>query len=203
MTDFDFDKSLNQPPILENYNLFASDLSLQTAVEANGGAWNNEHAHTFGEILGKSETLELGNLANKNTPVLKTHDRFGNRLDIVEYHPAYHALMRISMENETHSLAWTSEKSGKYVARSVLAYLKQQMDEGTSCPVTMTFAVVPSLKISEAIADEWLPKILSNEYDERFLPADGKTRRDIRNGDDRTAGRLGRSREYYICGKIK
>jgi putative acyl-CoA dehydrogenase len=168
--DFDFDKSLNQPPILENYNLFASDLPLQTAIEANGGAWNNERAYTFGEILGKAETLELGNLANKNPPILKTHDRFGNRLDLVEFHPAYHELMRISMENETQSLAWTSEKQGKYVARSVLAYLKQQVDEGTSCPVTMTFAVVPSLKISEEIANEWLPKVLSNEYDARFLP---------------------------------
>ena len=168
---FDFDKSLNQPPILENYNLFTSDEGLKTAVEANGGAWNNEHAAQFGEILGKSETLELGNLANKNTPVLKTHDRFGNRSDAVEFHPAYHELMRISIENETHSLSWTSENKGRYVARSVLAYLKQQADEGTSCPVTMTFAVVPSLKIDAEIAREWLPKILSNEYDERFLPA--------------------------------
>ncbi len=168
--DFDFDKSLNQPPILGNYNLFASDEALKNAVEANGGAWNNEKAHTFGEILGKSETLELGNLANKNTPVLKTHDRSGNRLDAVEFHPAYHELMRISMESETHSLAWTSEKQGKYVARSVLAYLKQQVDEGTSCPITMTFAVVPSLKIEPEIADFWLPKVLSNEYDARFLP---------------------------------
>ncbi len=75
MNDFDFDKSLNQPPILENYNLFESDEALKTATEANGGAWNNERAHTFGEILGKAETLELGNLANKNTPVLKTFDR--------------------------------------------------------------------------------------------------------------------------------
>ena len=65
---------------------------LQTAVEKNGGAWNNERAHTFGEILGKAETLELGNLANKNTPHLKTFDRFGNRLDVVEFHPAYHEL---------------------------------------------------------------------------------------------------------------
>ncbi len=105
---------------------------------------------------------------------MKTHDRFGNRLDIVEYHPAYHELMRIALENETHSLSWTSQKSGKYVARSALAYLKQQVDEGTSCPVTMTFAVVPSLKISEEIADFWLPKVLSNEYDERFLPASEK-----------------------------
>lgn len=172
--DFDFDKSLNQPPVLENYNLFSSDLPLQTAVETNGGAWNNERAQTFGAILGKAETLELGNLANKNTPQLKTHDRFGNRLDIIEFHPAYHELMRIAFENETHSLAWTNETQGKYVARSVLAYLKQQVDEGTSCPVTMTFAVVPSLKISDEIANEWLPKVLSNEYDERFLPATEK-----------------------------
>lgn len=167
---FAFGTSLNQPPILENYNLFASDTALQTAVEANGGAWNNEHARNFGEILGSAETLELGNLANKNLPILKTHDRFGNRLDAVEFHPAYHALMRVAVENETHSLAWTSEKTGAYVARSALAFLKQQVDEGTSCPLTMTFAVVPTLKIKPEIAAEWLPRVLSNEYDSRFVP---------------------------------
>jgi len=172
--EFAFGKSLNQPPILENYNLFASDAALQTAVEAGGGAWNNARAEEFGAILGKAETLELGNLANVNTPVLKTHDRFGNRLDAVEFHPAYHALMRIGIENETHSLAWTSERSGAYVARSALAFLKQQVDEGTSCPLTMTFAVVPSLKIEPEIAAEWLPRVLSNEYDERFIPAPEK-----------------------------
>jgi putative acyl-CoA dehydrogenase len=168
--DFDFNKSFNQPPVLENYNLFTSDEALKTATEANGGAWNNERAAHFGEILGSADTLELGNLANKNLPVLKTHDRFGNRLDAVEFHPAYHELMRISVEHETHSLAWTSANPGKYAARSVLAYLKQQTDEGTSCPLTMTFAVVPSLKIEPKIADFWLPKVLSNEYDARFLP---------------------------------
>ncbi|MEP6902461.1 MAG: isovaleryl-CoA dehydrogenase [Actinomycetota bacterium] len=172
--DFNFDKSFNQPPTLENYNLFTSDLPLQMAVEANGGAWNNENAAHFGEILGRAETLELGNLANKNLPVLKTHDRFGNRLDAIEFHSSYHELMQISIENETHSLAWTSETSGKYVARSALAFLKQQVDEGTSCPLTMTFAVVPSLKLDPEIAAEWLPKVLSNEYDGRFLPVSEK-----------------------------
>lgn len=172
--DFDFDKSFNQPPILENYNLFTSDEASKTAVEANNGAWNNERAAYFGEILGSAKILELGNLANKNVPVLKTHDRFGNRLDAVEFHPSYHELMRVSVENETHSLTWTSEKSGKYAARSALAFIKQQVDEGTSCPLTMTFAVVPSLKIEPKIADEWLPKVLSNEYDARFLPVGEK-----------------------------
>ena len=169
--EFAFDKSSNQPPILENYNLFTSDAALQTAVEANGGAWNNKHAAAFGEILGNAETLELGNSANKNPPILKTHDRFGNRLDAVEFHPAYHELMRIGIENGTHSLSWTSEENGAYTARSALAFLKQQVDEGTSCPLTMTFAVVPSLQIEPEIAAEWLPKVLSNQYDERFVPA--------------------------------
>lgn len=172
--EFAFGKSLNQPPILENYNLFASDAALCEAVESNGGTWNNENVKRFGEILGRAETLELGNSANKNPPILKTHDRFGNRLDLVEYHPSYHELMRIGIENETHSLAWTSEKNGAYVARSALAFLKQQVDEGTSCPLTMTFAVVPSLKIQPEIADEWLPRVLSNEYDARFIPASEK-----------------------------
>jgi putative acyl-CoA dehydrogenase len=172
---FAFGQSLNQPPILENYNLFSSDAALRAAIESNGGAWNNENANQFGAILGKAETLELGNLANKNAPILKTHDRFGNRLDSVEFHPSYHELMRIGIENETHSLAWTSEENGgAYVARSALAFLKQQVDEGTSCPLTMTFAVVPSLKIEPEIAAEWLPKVLSSEYDERFLPASEK-----------------------------
>lgn len=213
MINFDFNTSLNQPPILENYNLFSSDLPLQTAVKANGGTFNNEKAIIFGEILGKSETLELGNLANKNVPILKTHDRFGNRLDTVEFHPAYHELMRISFSNETHSLAWTSQSKGKYVARSVLAYLKQQVDEGTSCPVTMTFAVVPSLKIEPKIAAEWLPKVLSNEYDPRFLPIQekhsatfGMAMTEPQGGSDVRANttfaeKLNDSGEYKITGK--
>lgn len=213
INNFEFGKSLNQPPVLENYNLFRSDAALQTAVESGGGGWNNENAERFGEILGSDATLELGDAANKNPPVLKTHDRFGNRSDIVEFHPAYHELMRIAMEHETHSLAWTNNKAGKYVARSVLAYLKQQVDEGTSCPVTMTFAVVPSLKISEEIADEWLPKVLSGEYDPRFLPAPekrgatfGMAMTEPQGGSDVRANitfaeKLNESGEYRITGR--
>jgi putative acyl-CoA dehydrogenase len=211
--NFDFGKSLNQPPALENYNLFTSDEALKTAVETNGGAWNNERAAHFGEILGSADVLELGTLANRNLPVLKTHDRFGNRLDAVEFHPAYHELMRISLENETHSLAWTSKNSGSYAARSVLAYLKQQVDEGTSCPVTMTFAVVPSLKIEPEIAREWLPKVLSNSYDARFLPAAekrgatfGMAMTEPQGGSDVRANitfaeRLNDAGEYKITGR--
>ncbi len=203
----------NQPPALENYNLFSSDLPLQETIRKNNGDWNNKNAHAFGKLLGKAETLELGNLANKNPPQLKTHDRFGNRLDAVEFHPAYHALMRLSVENETHSLAWTSANSGKYVARSALAFIKQQVDEGTSCPLTMTFAVVPSLQIEPEIADFWLPKVLSNEYDARFLPAPekrgatfGMAMTEPQGGSDVRANvtfaeKLNDSGEYKITGR--
>jgi putative acyl-CoA dehydrogenase len=171
MTNFAFGESLNQPPALENYNLFHEDAPLREALAANGAGWIAERAAAFGEILGRRETLALGDLANRHSPVLKTHDRFGNRLDLVEFHPAYHELMRLSIAHETHSLAWTAERDGAYAARSALAYLRHQIDEGTSCPLTMTFAAVPSLRIEPEIAAEWLPRALSREYDERFVPA--------------------------------
>ena len=212
-SEFDFGASLNQPPILENYNLFTSDAALQNAVEVNGGAWNNEEAENFGAILGSAKTLELGNLANNNPPILKTYDRFGNRLDVVEFHPAYHELLKIGIENETHSLNWTSEKSGAYVARSALAFMKQQVDEGTSCPLTMTFSVVPSLKIEPEIAAEWLPRVLPNEYDARFIPASekrgatfGMAMTEPQGGSDVRANitfaeKLNASGEYKITGR--
>jgi putative acyl-CoA dehydrogenase len=165
---------LNQPPPLENYNLFTSDIALQESVRREGGEWIIERSKEFGEICGSAETLKLGEHANRYPPVLKTHDRFGNRIDEVEFHPAYHELMKLGVENETHSMPWTSEKSGSHVARAALMFMRHQIEEGTSCPLTMTFAVVPSVKIQPELADEWLPKIFSNEYDPRFLPATEK-----------------------------
>ena len=186
----------NQSPALENYNIYTSDAPLQNAVAKNGGEWIDERATAFGEILGKAETLKLGDTANNFTPILKTHDRFGNRSDVVEYHPAYHELLRLSIENETHCLSWKTDKSGAQVARSALMFLRHQVDEGSSCPLTMTFAAVPTLKIEKKIADDWIPRVLFDEYDANFLPADKKTRRIVRNGDDRKTRRFGRSRKY-------
>lgn len=167
---FDFQTSANQAPPLENYNSFTTHEALQNAINAYGGSWITDQATIFGKIMGSRDMIEAGNLANKNIPVLKTHDRFGNRLDIVEFHPAYHKMIDISIRHQFHSIAWTSKRTGGYLAHSVLAYLKQQIDEGSSCPLTMTFAAVPSLKIESGIAGEWLPLVLSNEYDERHIP---------------------------------
>lgn len=161
----------NQPPALENYNLFLSDTALQEAVEREGASWIAEKAAQFGEICGREETFKLGDAANRLTPVLKTHDRFGSRIDEVEYHPAYHELMRFGIENQTHNLPWISDQKGAFVARAALMFLKHQIDEGTSCPLTMTFAAVPSLKLQPELAKEWLPRVFSQHYDARFIPA--------------------------------
>ena len=165
------DEVLNQPPPLENYNLYECDRPLREAVAREGGGWVEEQAREFGAHVGKAETLKLGELANRNPPVLHTHDRFGNRIDEVEFHPAWHELMRLGISHGTHSLPWKSDTSGAHVARAALMMLSHQVEEGHSCPITMTFAVVPSLRIQPELAAEWEPRVLSNEYDPRFIPA--------------------------------
>lgn len=165
--DFDFARALNQPPPLENYNSFTANEALRQALIAYGGEQFSQQAAAFGNIMGSAAMQEAGSLANQHTPVLKTHDRFGNRLDVVEFHPAYHQMMATAMQHGVHSVSWTT---GSYLAHSVLSYLKQQIDEGSSCPLTMTFAVVPSLQLEPGIAAEWLPLVLSNEYDARHIP---------------------------------
>ncbi|RPD40013.1 acyl-CoA dehydrogenase family protein [Chitinophaga barathri] len=167
---FDFQHTVNQVPVLDNYNAFTTHTALQNALAAYGGNGFKEQAKTFGALMGSHEMQEAGSLANKNPPLLKTHDRFGNRLDVVEFHPAYHRMMDVSLRHQVHSIAWTARQDGGYLAHSVLSYLKQQIDEGSSCPLTMTFAVVPSLEIEPDIAREWLPLVLSNEYDRRHVP---------------------------------
>ncbi|RPE05468.1 DNA alkylation response protein [Chitinophaga lutea] len=165
---FDFTHAANQPPVLEDYNSFTSHPALRQATAVYGSQQTAMRAAAFGAIMGSRAMQQAGHLANKHTPVLKTHDRFGNRLDVVEFHPAYHEMMAVAIRHGVHTGAWTP--GGSYLEHAVLSYLKQQIDEGSSCPLTMTFAVVPSLQIAPGIADEWLPRVLSTEYDERHIP---------------------------------
>jgi putative acyl-CoA dehydrogenase len=161
----------NQPPPLENYNLFDSDCALKESVCREGGGWIDADARRLGELLGKPETISLGVLANRFAPELRTHDRFGHRIDEVAYHPAYHELMRIGVAAQTHSLPWVEKRPGVHVARAALVMLRHQIDEGTSCPLTMTFAAIPSLRLQPELATEWEPRALSSVYDLRSLPA--------------------------------
>jgi len=127
------DEVFNQPPPLEDYNLFGHDTPLQEALRREGGDWAEKKVSEFGALMGRAETLRLGELANRHPPVLRTHDRFGHRVDEVEFHPAWHELMRIGVAHGHHSLPWTNSRAGAHVVRATLNMLRHQVDEGASC----------------------------------------------------------------------
>jgi len=158
----------NQPAPLENYNAFSSDSVLQDAVMLYGAGAFKKRLLSYGEIAG-SEILELGFQANEHPPVLRTHDRYGHRIDRVEFHPAYHRLMSLGIEHGLVNLTWSGQ-AGARVARSALMYLHNQFEAGTMCPITMTHAAVPALRIDTDLAADWEPLIRSNQYDPEFAP---------------------------------
>ena len=160
----------NQPPPLVGYNAWSGDCTLREAVEREGGAWIAERATRMGELVGSERMQALAAQANRYTPELRTHDRFGNRIDAVEYHPAYHELMALAFGAGLHSLAWTETRSGAWVARAALNYLWNQGENGVACPVTMTFASVRVLRNERQLTAEWEPKVLARDYDPRPLP---------------------------------
>jgi putative acyl-CoA dehydrogenase len=165
----------NQPPALVDYNPYLADTALRDGVRREGAGWADDRLIQIGELMGRAETIALGETANRNPPVLRTHDRFGERIDQVEFHPAWHRLLELGIANQHHSLPWVERRPGAHVARAAFNMLRHQVDEGASCPLTMTFAVVPSLALQPELSAEWLPRILSDRYDPRFLPAEQKT----------------------------
>lgn len=161
---------LNQPRSLENYNLYASDSALREAVKRHGASWAEADLHAHGAKVGSREVIEWGFLANENKPVFHSHDRYGNRVDLVQYHDSYHQLMALGQEAGLHSSPWAAPQTGAHVARAAKYYLQAQAEAGHGCPTTMTFAAVPAIALTPSIADEWLPKILHNSYDPRNVP---------------------------------
>ena len=160
----------NQPEPLVGYNAWTGDPTLRATVFREGGGWVDEQAASLGDLVGGERMQLLANQANRRPPELRTHDPAGHRIDEVEYHPAYHELMQLAFGNGLHSLAWTAAAPGGFVARAALNYLWNQGENGTSCPVTMTFASVQVLRTAPAIACDWEPKILAPAYDPRPLP---------------------------------
>ena len=150
---------------LVDYNLYREDRALMEAVRREGAAWADEALAQFGAFIGRAEYLELGALANKFPPELDTHDRFGNRVDLVRFHPAYHALMKTAIEHGLHASPWSDPKPGAHVARAAHCYLHTQVEAGHGCPITMTFASVPSLRATPALAALWEPKVTARVYD--------------------------------------
>ncbi len=164
----------NQPPDLEGYNLYDTDRALKEALHREGAGWAEDKARSLGAAAGSERVIKLAFEANNNPPRLRAFDRFGRRVDEVEFHPAYHQLMELAIGCGVHSITWTADRPGGYVAHTALEYLLTQAEAGVCCPVTMTHAVIPAIRRQPEIAAEWEPRILSNEYDPRFIPAGEK-----------------------------
>src|SRR4051794_7062902 len=163
----------NQPPPLADYDLFSANLPLVEAVEREGVGWARERCAEVGRTWGTHEVQECGRLANENPPRLKTHDRFGNRIDEVEFHPSYHELMALSCRHELHSLPWTLEREGGYALKAALT-MSATADAGHGCPITMTSAAIPALRATPEIAAEWEPLLMARGYDGEPRPASEK-----------------------------
>ena len=165
---------LNQPPPLEDYNLFATDRALAEGVRREGAAWAEERLGRLGQLAG-GEALGWGVEANANPPVLRTHDRYGHRIDEVEFHPAWHALLRLAVAHELHALPWRDPRPGAHVARAALCFVLEQVEAGHGCPISMTYSVIPALRAQPELAAEWQPCFTSTAYDPRLVPVAHKT----------------------------
>lgn len=173
--DHDTHAVLNQPGDLVNYNAYTGDAALLEAVRAYGGDWATDRLIRAGGLVGSEHVQQLARSANRHEPELISHDRFGNRADIIEFHPAYHELMELIFSCETHSLAWTENRPGAHVARAALSYLWNQGENGICCPMGMTFASVAALRHEPALAAEWEPLIMRPGYDPRPIHAREKS----------------------------
>ncbi len=170
MNRFDTHEVFNQAPPFGDVNLFACDPALREGLVREGAGWAEGDIERLGRTLGASAVLDLGRLANEFPPRLVNFDRGGQRVDEIEFHPAWHELMRLLIENGAHSLPWEGARPGAQVARAAAYLLFGQVENGSQCPVTMTYASVPALRQHPGIAAHWLPKILARTYDPRSLP---------------------------------
>jgi putative acyl-CoA dehydrogenase len=163
----------NQPPPWEDLNLYDADSILKDAC-----AWSGADAHAarlkaFGARVGSAEVQAWSVQANRNPPVFKPFDRWGRRLDEVEFHPAYHRLMALGLEAGVSGAAWTVKEAG-HALHAALMLLMGQADYGVCCPMSMTYAVVPALRVEPEAAKAWIPKVTAQAYDPRVVPATEK-----------------------------
>jgi len=164
----------NQAPPLQDFNAYSADQALVDAVHREGGGWAESALEAFGALCG-GELLELGFVANAHRPQLQLFDRYGHRLDDVEFHPAYHRIMELAIAHGVPSFGWRrADRPGAQVARVALAFLHAQAEQGSGCPLTMSFASVGALRHAPQLEQTWLPRITSDRYDPRPLPVGQK-----------------------------
>jgi putative acyl-CoA dehydrogenase len=166
---------LNQPGELTGYNVFGTDQALRDAIGVFGAGWAEQKLVAVGARAGSAHVQNLARAANRFVPELRTHDRFGNRIDMVEFHPAWHELMGMLRADQVHALGWTETRPGAHIARAALAYLWTQAEAGIGCPAVMTFASIAALAHEPDLLAKFRDKILSPGYDPRPLPPAEKT----------------------------
>ncbi|HIN42491.1 MAG TPA: DNA alkylation response protein, partial [Gammaproteobacteria bacterium] len=165
----------NMPPYIGDQDLWSNDQALHEGIEREGAGWAQERLSEFGRDTGSAETFKKADLANRYPPELRAFDRYGMRINQVDYHPAYHELMALAIENDVPSFAWKNPRSGGQVAHAALTYLFTQAEGGVLCPMAMTYAAIPALRMTPVIGDEWIPRLLVEKYDPRDIPVHQKT----------------------------
>ena len=163
----------NQSTPLVGQNLFTGNRALQDALRLNLPGFDATRFAALGAAAGSGEMQRHARLANTFSPQLKSHDRFGHRIDEVEFHPSYHALMATAMQQGLHGTPWT-EGPGAHIARAAAFMLFTEAEPSTLCPISMTYAVMPALRANAALYAAWGPGLASRVYDGRFLPFDQK-----------------------------
>ena len=163
----------NPPPPLVGYTTFDSDRAGSESLHREGAGWAEEMVRGLGERAGGEEAQRWGVEVNVNTPVLRTHDGYGNRIDEVEFHPSWHRLMDVAVSNGLHALPWRDTRAGSHVARAAM-FMTWQTDAGHGCPVSMTYSVIPALRRQPELSAIWEPRFTSLSYDQRFIPAADK-----------------------------
>ncbi len=166
---------LNQAPALEGVNVAAGDRALMEAVAREGGAWDDARLQELGMRAGSAEAIAWGFAANRYEPELHTHDRFGNRIDEVQYHPDYHRLMEVAVRHGLHATPWAEARSGAHVARAARFYVWSQVEAGHGCPISMTYAAIPALRANAELHAQWAPVLTSTTYEPVLAPLAAKS----------------------------
>jgi putative acyl-CoA dehydrogenase len=161
---------LNQPPPLADYNAFEADPALREALTREGGEWGLDRVRDFGAVVASAEALAHAKRAQRNIPVLQTHDRYGNRIDQIDYDPSMHWMLRLGVEREVNSLPWREPRAGAHVVRAGLFHLFNQLDTGPCCPMSINYAAVPTMRQDAVLAGEWERRLTLPDYD-RFAQA--------------------------------
>lgn len=154
----------NQVPPLAGHDV-ADDPALLAGLERAGAGWASAELHELGRRAGSEQAQEWGRLVNENEPVLRTHDRYGHRIDEVEFHPHWHELMAVAVGHGLHGTPWRDPRDGAHAARAAKFYVWGQVEAGHSCPISMTYAAIPALRANPELAARYEPLLAATEYD--------------------------------------